>query len=255
MGLFDIFKKKKKTSTYQITVNGRVYECEFDCSKEAIERYEENRNSEKNTPVRHGYERVDIDAFLDKYIRGASIPEDLFQELQHRHMAGFTYADIPIEVLREVEENYKTAIERDRIITQTAALNNEGMEAEKAGNIDAAIAAYQQNVSNMVVASCSYERLMIIYRRLKDYDKEIEVIEKAIEVFGKENERRAEIAIKENPSKTSEIKAAMESCTVVRGDTKNQFGAFMVCFAPYNVAKYKNRLEKARSLRAKHSKC
>lgn len=255
MGLFDIFKKKKKTFTCQITINGEVNTFELDCSKEAVEKYEKNRNSEKSTPIRHGCERVDIDAFIDKYIRGASIPDDLFQELQRRSIDGFTYADIPIERIREVEQNYQTIIERDRVLFQTADLNNEGMKAEKVGNIDAAIAAYQQNVSNRVVATYSYDRLMVIYRRLKEYDKEIEVIEQAIEVFDKENERRAEIAIRDNPSKASEIKAAMESCTVVRGDTKNKFGESVVYFCPYDVAKYRNRLEKARLLKAKHSKC
>lgn len=179
----------------------------------------------------------------------------MLQKLDRRYMAGFSYADFPIERIREVEQNYKTAIERERMIAQIAALNNEGIEAEKAGNIEVAIAAYQQNVSNRVVASYSYERLMVIYRRLKDYDKEIEVIEKAIEVFSKENERRAEIAIKDNPSKAAEIKASLESCTDVRSDTKNQFGVFIVCFAPYDVAKYRKRLEKAKLLKAKHSEC
>ena len=149
MGLFDIFRKKKSTSCYQIKVNGQTYKAEVDCSKETIEKFKQNKNSAKSTPIPPEHERVYIDTFFDKYIRGASIPEDLFQELQRRYMAGFTYADIPVERLREVEQNYKTAIERDNMIAQIAALNNEGMEAEKAGNIDVAIAAYQQNVLNI----------------------------------------------------------------------------------------------------------
>lgn len=254
MGLFDIFRKRKKTFCYQIKVNGQPYTAEFDCSKEAIETFEKNKNSAKETPIPPEHERVDINAFFNKYTSVMSVPGGLFRELQRKRIAGFTYADIPIKRLREIESCYKTSIDSDRMIAQIAALNNDGIEYEKAGNIDAAIAAYQQNVSSGAVATHSYERLMIIYRKRQEYDKEIDVIEKAIDVFSKENEHRAEIAIMNCPSKATEIKSALESCTNVLGDTKNQFGAFVVCFAPYDVNKYRNRLEKANLLKAKRSK-
>lgn len=202
MGLFDIFRKRKRAVCYQIKVNGQPYTAEIDCSEGAIEAFEKNKNSAKETLIPPEHERVDA----------------------------------------------------DRMIAQIAALNNVGIEYEKTGNIDAAIAAYQQNVSSGAVATHSYERLMIIYRKRQEYDKEIDVIEKAIDVFSKENERRAEIAIMDCPSKAAEIKSALESCTNVLGDTKNQFGAFIVCFAPYDVNKYRNRLEKAKLLKVKHDK-
>lgn len=252
MKIFDIFKKR--TIPCEVVVNGKTYKGKIDCSKEAISRYERNRNSEASTPVPSGYKRVNIDSFLDKYIKGASIPYDLLQELQRRSIDGYTYADIPISRIEEVERNRQDAIDREQRLARIASLNNEGIAYEKAGNIEAAIEAYRQNVSNSVVASHPYERLMIIYRKRKEYDKEIEVIKKAIEVFNSENVRRAKDAIDQNPTNTTEIEAALKTCTEVRGDIKNRFGVRLICFAPYDVNKYRVRLEKAQELKNKAAK-
>ena len=252
MGLFDIFRKKKRTYHYQIMVNGKVYKVEIDISDESIEKFYKNRNSEKSTPILPEHERVDIDAFIHKYIRGLSIPEKLFEELQQRSLDGFTYADIPISILKEVERNYKEAVERDEMYARIATLNNEGIKQEKAGNIEAAIDAYMQNVSKEVIALHPYERLMAIYRKRKEYDKEIEVIEKAIDVFTEENERRARQAIANNPSKASEIEHGLKTCTSVYG---NSSGRLLYYFQPYDVNKYKKRLEKSKLLKQKHAAC
>lgn len=133
-------------------------------------------------------------------------------------------------------------------IERCAALNNEGIRYEKLGEIDKAINVYEQNIADGYPATHSYERLMILYRKRKEYDKEISVAKRAIEVFGRENKRRARKAITEYPTKKAEIEAALESCAVVRGDMKNLSGALMICFAPYDVNKYRRRLEKARMM-------
>lgn len=73
-------------------------------------------------------------------------------------------------------------LEEERLLG-TARRNNEGTELEKSGRIDDAIAVYEENIKVGYPASHSYERLMILYRKRKEYDQEIRVILRAIEVF------------------------------------------------------------------------
>ena len=58
-----------------------------------------------------------------------------------------------------------------------------GIDAEEKGDIESAISFYEKQVSERFDGSNPYNRLAIIYRRRKQYDKEIEVLEKAIQVF------------------------------------------------------------------------
>lgn len=59
----------------------------------------------------------------------------------------------------------------------------DGIESEKAGKIDEAISAYEESIENKCDGSHPYNRLAIIYRKRKQYDEEIRVLEKAILVF------------------------------------------------------------------------
>ena len=87
---------------------------------------------------------------------------------------------------------------------------------------------------------------MVLYRKRKDYTNEIRVIAKAIEIFTKENLRRAEMAIKENPKKEKAIQKALVTCEKVIGSSRSTVnGNALYCFCPYDVVKYKKRLEKA----------
>ncbi len=64
-----------------------------------------------------------------------------------------------------------------------ADINLKAMELEKQGEIDTAIALYETNISHRFDGNCPYDRLAIIYRKKKDYDNEIRVLETAIDVF------------------------------------------------------------------------
>ena len=59
---------------------------------------------------------------------------------------------------------------------KTAELNNKGIKYEKEGNIEKAIETYEKNVSLGYTATHSYDRLCIIYRKQKDYENEIRII-------------------------------------------------------------------------------
>lgn len=181
MGFFDLFKKRKKINT---SVNGKEYHAYVDCLKKATDKFYKNSQSESLTPIPNGCERVSIDAFLDKYIYGASIPEDLFIELQKRSLKGFTFADIPISTIELIKQKYEITKRRDEALQKCADLNNKGIAFEKAGDIDEAIKCYEENIADGCKGHHSYSRLVIIYRKQKKYDDEIRVINRAIEIFG-----------------------------------------------------------------------
>lgn len=134
----------------------------------------------------------------------------------------------------------------DDKLSKCAELNNLGISYEKMGDIDAAIQVYEENISLGYPATHSFDRLMILYRKNKEYAKEIKVIKKAISVFTKENKKRARRAIKENPELSFYINEALIKCEKVMGPD----GRFYA-FVPYEVNKYKDRLEKAIQLKKK----
>lgn len=77
---------------------------------------------------------------------------------------------------------------KDKALSQCVEKNNKGTAYEKSGNISAAIRIYEENISSIhpYPARHAFDRLMIIYRKQKDYTNEIRVIEKAIKVFPSE---------------------------------------------------------------------
>lgn len=137
-----------------------------------------------------------------------------------------------------------------------ATSNNLGIKLEKEGRITEAIRVYEANIAGECYPAChSFDRLMVLYRKQKDYASEIRVIKKAIEVFSKENLRRAKIAIKDNPRKEKAINKALVTCDKVLGTTRSALnGVLMYCFCPYDVVKYQKRLERVLILQDKQSK-
>lgn len=60
-----------------------------------------------------------------------------------------------------------------------------GMELEKAGEVEGAIKAYEKLIRHDALHQQAYERLMIIYRKEKEYKKELAVIKTGIAAFDK----------------------------------------------------------------------
>ena len=61
--------------------------------------------------------------------------------------------------------------------------NLKGMEYEKDKNIEKAIEHYEKSINYNFSGSHPYNRLAILYRKNKDYDNEIRVLRKAIEIY------------------------------------------------------------------------
>ena len=88
---------------------------------------------------------------------------------------------------------------------------------------------------------------MTIYRKNKEYSEEIRVIKKAIAIFTKENNRRAKKAIKANPEFAYSIENALSNSEKVMGIDGRSY-----IFVPYDINKYRERLEKAILLKQKN---
>lgn len=138
------------------------------------------------------------------------------------------------KIIKRKEENEKFNF----IINETARLNNLGIMLEKKGEIDTAISVYEENIKIGYPATHSYDRLMIIYHKLKQYKNEKRVIEIALRVFNEENKKRNDIAKKSYPNLANELHNAL----ILNIDFYNDKG-FCV-FHPYKLNKWNNRLLK-----------
>jgi len=80
-----------------------------------------------------------------------------------------------------------------KIIEVQYKRNIEGQKYEKIGKIDEAIKLYEMNVNEMCEGNFPYDRLSIIYHKMKRYDDEKRILNKAISVFEKIDIRRRDI--------------------------------------------------------------
>lgn len=73
--------------------------------------------------------------------------------------------------------------ERDQKLDIIVENNQKGQRLEREGDIEGAIKAYQDNLAIRAHTPFCYDRLCIIYRKMKDYKSEIDVINLAIEIY------------------------------------------------------------------------
>lgn len=150
---------------------------------------------------------------------------------------------------------FDTNLETDEVFTPSEEnVHNEnsrliklGIDLEKEGMIDEAISVYEKAITPRLPATHPYNRLMILYRKKKDYENEIRVIKIAISVFMKENERRANRTIEDNSSLYNQVMLALETNESI----KYEDGKW--AFVQYDVMEYITRLDKARKLQKKNS--
>lgn len=121
---------------------------------------------------------------LNKYIKGAILPPDIFMKMQKALLDGKDTINVPSSLLKQLEAKAKGQSERDKKLNTVVANNNKGIELEKKGKIKEAITIYESNIEIDYPAHHSFKRLMVLYRKTKDYDNEFRVIERAIVVFG-----------------------------------------------------------------------
>jgi hypothetical protein len=139
------------------------------------------------------------------------------------------------------EEEFEEASQRE-IQNESSRLIKLGIDLEKEGMINEAIAVYEKAIIPQLPATHPYDRLMILYRKKRDYDNEIRIIKIAISVFMKENERRAGRIIEEDSSLYNQVMQALETNESIRYEDGKW------TFVQYDVMEYITRLEKAKKL-------
>lgn len=124
--------------------------------------------------------KVSLKKMLDY---GALIDKATYNNLLSLMLDGGKYVNVSSEILQELQKRKEIQKEEQRKLKKTAMLNNKGIEYEKQGKIKRAILCYETNISIGYPAHHSYKRLMVLYRKAKDYVNEERVILRALDIF------------------------------------------------------------------------
>lgn len=172
------------------------------------------RHNKTKSKVQEGYTLVNIDEFKAKFKYSPVVPWDVFCIISDAEFEGKKEIAIPTARLQEIETALKADKELSESISRCAERNNKGMQLEKTGDIEGAIAMYEANISDTYPATHSYDRLMVLYRKNRDYDNELRIIKSAIERFTSFNHDRYAKDIsrwEERMAKAIELKNKAES--------------------------------------------
>lgn len=122
-----------------------------------------------------------------------NIPPRLFGQLLNKGRL-----EIEISVYNKIKEKTEKYIAWDNLLKETVRLNNLGKEYEKNSKIDLAIDSYLENINLGYPARHSYDRLIILYSKNKEFNQALEITKLAIKKFPKEikyKERRDKIKL------------------------------------------------------------
>ncbi len=186
---------------------------------------------------------------IDKFIKdnSSAIPSDLFYKLEDLSSKGITTYDISKSLFEEIRKQQYEHIKFDFNLNEYNLNVNRGIECEKEKSIDDAIMYYEKAIHTEYPATHAYERLMVIYRKKKLYKEELRVIELALKVFNKENQRRINTLIEKYPTNKDELLEALETNKKVIRDND-----YRVILSQYDVLKYIKRLEKVTKIIKNH---
>lgn len=110
-----------------------------------------------------------------------------FWKTQDAISKGGWYIEVPQSKLDSLRKKVQLRAEKDAKLNLCAERNNLGIAYEKSGDIQDSIATYEENIEpGCYPARHSFDRLLVIYRKLKDYKNEKRVCKRAISVFKKE---------------------------------------------------------------------
>lgn len=83
----------------------------------------------------------------------------------------------------KIDNEAESGLGEDNIFNKQSERNLKGEELEKQGDIKGAAMLYEQNLKEGFPGTHPYDRLGILYEKEKNYEEEIRVINRAIEVF------------------------------------------------------------------------
>lgn len=119
------------------------------------------------------------------------IPEDVFRRSQDALWGGKDYVEVSDSEYREMMLRYERKQQDDRRLSECVELNNEGISHEKNGDIESAVKVYERNICpGCWPARHSFDRLLVLYRKKKDYGNERRVCLRAVDEFPEEEKYR-----------------------------------------------------------------
>lgn len=131
---------------------------------------------------------------MNRYSVGGILPEHYAFEIPDSHGR----IAVPYVLLTSWEQKHDEFLAKQKKLRQCAKPNTKGTAYEKQGKIKLAIKTYEKNIEgDCYQATHSFDRLMILYRKAKDYDNELRVCEKAIQVlkYNRYIQRKAKILL------------------------------------------------------------
>ncbi len=115
-------------------------------------------------------------------------------------------------------------------VTHYTSLIKQAKEAEQRDDTRTALELYEKALKQKPVLELPYGRLMVIYRKAKDYRKEMAVIKKALDVFTALHNKKKEFS---NQAKVAKLSKAILKSLGAHEDDEN--------FYPEPIAKWLKR--------------
>ena len=201
MGFFDLFRRKKTRVIDGVKVtyddNGNVewmqqtpfgeVPMQINIKQERLCQ-EQRAETIKNKAVCEDHKGsntvlVNTADILTKY--KACCPISIFTDAMIMDDRGYVGFYIDKSVYEDMVADFERHEKLNNGLSQIYALNNQGIQFEKENRIDEAVAIYEKSIQIDYPASHPYDRLMVIYRRRKDYANEARVIKAAISMCEK----------------------------------------------------------------------
>lgn len=136
-----------------------------------------------NTMLAKGYLFVPL-AELEQF--RPVLPVAIVKRITSAILKGEDKVPVLAKQLTSLRAKLATYKEQQQQLAKCAELNNKGMECERWGDIAGAIQAYEENVQLGYPAHHAYKRLLVLYRKAKDYKNELRIAQRACRVFPKD---------------------------------------------------------------------
>lgn len=142
------------------------------------------------------FKYYDAEDFHNTYLAGMigqdnKVGEDVHWRISDAIVEGRSRVKVYDDELAEIIKHKEKNEDFDRRLFDAVHLNNVGKESEKSGDIKKAISLYERNIlPGTYFTLHPYHRLCVLYRRQKDFDNEIRVIEAVLSRFDPKSESK-----------------------------------------------------------------
>lgn len=128
-------------------------------------------------------------AELERYT--SVMPVSFMLRISKAMLTGETLVQVPLKAYMALPEKLAKQQAKEAAMRKCADLNNEGISCEQFGDVTGAIKAYEANIELGYPAHHAYKRLLVIYRKAKDYKNELRIAQCACRVFPKDESYKA----------------------------------------------------------------